>query len=926
MARKISDTTLQLLAKKRGLEPINIIRIQWVPGGPSIAYADKDIPGAQGRILTLANLESVLNIDKNSSSISINVKLSDEDGELKEIFNNTDIHGRPAVVYQWFDGIPIEEAFVIFEGGIASPIQWNEGDRTLSFDILSKLEDREVGFSVEEGDFKDLPAGLVGKAWPLVFGTVLNSATLMIDEIPTGTTMVPVGIPDPGIGQQLLYLRNNAGEQLARAACLSFAGADLMFRGDLGGEGRDIFEQGQAYQRQAQALIRQVAAAQSRDILRLSEIKTTQSQYDTRAIRILNGHLFHQGITVELDIGGAHYVGSFNNDLFTVKNRRGPDETVHREPGQDAPAGGSEIIVQDMQANWDKAYADFIFGDFVEAPSDEQKKRDPCGPQNLIIPKSADGPVTPAREGKPFFANAGTSVNIAGQYPVRYILTIIPNTTVVSLGARRTVGGVKKIDTLPEDYYVITEEDFGGIKGLIVTLQQPLSSIKGSDWEDELFATLRSSIGPNIVDILIYLIQTYTSFGIDVTSFNYVKEKIKGFPANFALYDRKNIVDLLKDICFQARLSIWISNDIFYLKYLPESSPPIERITETDINQTTMVINTTETEDLVTKFVINYKPDLSQPDPYKMILRFNIAKYGIHERSFDWYIFNNADAILICATFWLIRMANTWKRLNCKVPLTKLKLETLDTVSLEFAKNYIANVAVNGIVQKATVNTDDWSIDMDIWTPVRLGEMTPYPFAYPEGVDQQLIFPTQKDIAGSFPSDTPTAAIGGILSAFGGTVSFQAGSSDRGASKPQATKADPKAGGSVEVRVAQTNLGKDIKPVKPTTTDYKFPAYTPQNPNPVATPGTGGGIPAQIVGKVGPDSDIENGFIYSCNVYEKGLGDAATKRDVTQLQINKDEEIPEGTWVLASKSKKKSGSGKEQKTDDKWVMQHPIWV
>ena len=87
----------------------------------------------------------------NNSSQSIDITLDDTDGSIKAIFDNTDIHKRDARVYQYFDGLSVSDKFLLFAGKVSSPIIWNERDRTVKFTIISQLEDREVGFSAEEG-------------------------------------------------------------------------------------------------------------------------------------------------------------------------------------------------------------------------------------------------------------------------------------------------------------------------------------------------------------------------------------------------------------------------------------------------------------------------------------------------------------------------------------------------------------------------------------------------------------------------------------------------------------------------------------------------------------------------------------------------------------------------------------------------------
>jgi hypothetical protein len=181
--RDINPASLAKIAQKTGTEPVNIVRIFWTSNG-YIDYADRTFGDIQGKVLTLSDIEDVINLNGNSSSTSINVTLDDVDGTLKTIFNSTDIHRRPVQILQWFPDLPYHEAFIIFQGEIASPVTWNEGDRTLTFDVLSKLYDQEVGFSCEEGNFNYVPKELIGQAWPLVFGIATMVKAIKVDPNP----------------------------------------------------------------------------------------------------------------------------------------------------------------------------------------------------------------------------------------------------------------------------------------------------------------------------------------------------------------------------------------------------------------------------------------------------------------------------------------------------------------------------------------------------------------------------------------------------------------------------------------------------------------------------------------------------------------------------------------------------------------------
>ena len=119
-----------------------------------------------------------------------------------------DIHKRKVNVYQSFMGLddPVGDKFLIFSGQISTPLVWDEGKRTLSFDIVTKLEDYEVGWSAEMGNYPQVAVELIGKAWPMAFGTVQHSPCLRLQNIPTAFTTDPFGVNDTTVGAQITAL------------------------------------------------------------------------------------------------------------------------------------------------------------------------------------------------------------------------------------------------------------------------------------------------------------------------------------------------------------------------------------------------------------------------------------------------------------------------------------------------------------------------------------------------------------------------------------------------------------------------------------------------------------------------------------------------------------------------------------------------
>ena len=86
-----------------------------------------------------------------------------------------------------------------------------------------------------------------------------------------------------------------------------------------------------------------------------------------------------------------------------------------------------------------------------------------------------------------------------------------------------------------------------------------------------------------------------------------MKTKLAPFPANFPLLQRKNVVEVLKEICFQSRCAFWLEDNVVYLKYLPEVPTPVDTITVSDIDaEQGMEVEFTRMEDVVTKMNVKW--------------------------------------------------------------------------------------------------------------------------------------------------------------------------------------------------------------------------------------------------------------------------------------------------------------------------------
>jgi len=361
-----------------------------------------------------------------------------------------------------------------------------------------------------------------------------------------------------------------------------------------------------------------------------------------------------------------------------------------------------------------------------------------------------------------WIAQPGSSIKDNSNFQEKFVANILES-EVKTVYAYRGVEGVRQLFPVPSSYYDVTSpESFGEIlladetttplNATTISFKRPLSEYVDEGWEgDDIFVTLSSSVGQNVVDVIRHLLTTYSDVTIDETSFDTVHGQVAAFPVNFAVLDRPDVLDLVRSIAFQARCEVRIVNKVATMVYLPKLPVPIRTFNETDIEFQTLVVETVETEDIVTKFIAQWKPHYEQQVDNQEIVRFNIRKYGVQEESYPFNIYNNQDLVQHAATFWSMRKANVWKRLTFKTFLTNLDLQTGDAITINLTSDYFATEPVIALVDKITYDSSDQSITLRVDLPVRLGETTTFEHYWP--ADIETIYPIINDQAAGYAGD-----------------------------------------------------------------------------------------------------------------------------------------------------------------------------
>ncbi|MHC4807081.1 MAG: hypothetical protein ACYTBX_12600 [Planctomycetota bacterium] len=724
--RDVPAGILSNLQQNHGSEPLLIVEVQWVDGGDKVLYSDQKLSGLDypyPNIIQVGNFDMATMVTGSSDSQSISLTLDDVDGELKAMLDVHDIHKRPVWVYQGFQDLTVAHKFLLFKGEITSPILWSEGDRILTFDVLTRREDNEVAFSMEEGDFDNIPDEARGKVWPLVFGEVCNMQAVQVRAPLRGIITHGEGISDFTIPERICQARYIQCPSVS-------AGEETTLSTD--GAGTYTESTQQTYGPELECVQNRYET-----ICNLEFLLEQQQSYEHATLDIRGGQNFPQEINVTLNINGGKFQGHFSGNTFTVTQRIHPEfDNMERQLCAPVPDRSIGLAPTQWTSGWTESETGTAWYFDVNSYTDD------CDPDNPIFRQVYEGGPTASQKAFDdmetadfFWIPPGTDVFLEEKAEILYIVSLLPGTINNVAAYKRQPTGRSLLLEVPSEYYIVYETDYDGYTVVEIGLEKKLS-LFDSDWHDDLYVSFTSDIGPNPVDIIQWLVEKYTSLTVDSTTFTDIQSKMTNYPTNFWIKERMNILQLIQDIAYQTRCAVYIRNDVVYIKYLSEEPTSVRTITGSDILVGTFNVSHTTTEDIATKHTVkwqNGEAGVENDDVVEntIVLKYNVPKYGVQEADHVYYTQNTFDTILKSATFWLIRDSHTWKQVSFSTTIKHLDLDLFDCIMLDLSQ--FSLTPVKCVITKAEFNNENNTIDFEAWTPIRAGTDAPYYWAWPAG-------------------------------------------------------------------------------------------------------------------------------------------------------------------------------------------------
>ena len=750
--RDVPGIIIQHLQSRQGIEPIIVVGINWSGTGEHL-YADRDFGSIRGKVVEIGSLESVTRLDGSGSASDITITLDDSDNTIKPIFDSTDPAFKPVSIYQYF-GATGGARILLFEGALASPMTWRDSPRRFTFSAVNRKWNTQVGYSLDESNLPIYHQSLLGVAWPMIFGTPIYVPCVQLTEKPSGFVTQAFGVVDPALTLQGLYLNSNpnspvAGTAIVVADATGYDASDpLSAELALSGQFSTTAEEGAA----AAALAAQIAAHKA-EISRQQGIVSgsleAQQKFVRHSNKVIGGYAFPQSKKI---------ICKINEQLFTATFLGGgTNPTLPSNPDEPCPV---------------KLVPYYVQYDFV--------------PNHAIVQSGFT------------FIQAGSKIEMLAKMPggYKYVASITPG-DVQNVYAYRSYNGIRKLTVVPAKYYTI--EKSSGVTYIVLDrllstisffdnlktttyldyaskagfqpeseslnshkkINNPLGGIVSQyDWEDDLYVNFASTIGPNAIDVMIYLIQKYTSYTYDHESFDAVRGQLTLYPVNFALLDRPVVDQVLQDIAYQCRCALTLKQNRYHIRYLSRQPAPVDTIHDSDVVLGSLEVGITSTDEIVTKYVASYQPDYVTP-PTKITVKNNVDKYGLIEEEHNYYCFNNYELVLKSATFWLIRKSYSWKTVTLQAFLQKLAVETLDPVTLALSHDPVGSFTELCEASSCVYEPGNDTISLTLWTGIVAGEKKKHTFAWPGSASVNATFPLYSPIApGGAQSTVIQPAIG----------------------------------------------------------------------------------------------------------------------------------------------------------------------
>lgn len=193
--------------KTEGAEAIVLLEVKWGNGMYTSYYADKAYGSYTASIVQFSGIKNQVAQNNTANTSACSMTLADINGLLKQGFHYMDYEGSWAVVKYYYTNVAGTPTTII-RGKVTNCV-WDDKSHTMTFEIVSAIESKEIGFSIERETYPNLTANCdlaIGKVWPMVFGTVAHSPALLVQKCPESRIKKPISLGGNAVSKGIVKL------------------------------------------------------------------------------------------------------------------------------------------------------------------------------------------------------------------------------------------------------------------------------------------------------------------------------------------------------------------------------------------------------------------------------------------------------------------------------------------------------------------------------------------------------------------------------------------------------------------------------------------------------------------------------------------------------------------------------------------------
>ena len=681
MAKTLTSLAQTKTTQQYGTEPIIVVKIDWVISGTKwYAYKAFTLPGiiVQSILMNDMSMSGQTKDFQTGSFNTATIDLLDTNGDLKVLYDSQTIEKTPVTIYLYYEGFALSDFIKLFEGQLSGNIIWSEGERTLSFEAESIIEDAETGFSVDDASIiPGMPEELEGTPWPLAFGSNVHAKALHLVKRQTGTLATVAT-------QQSTILTINGGSEFSQDQTIDIQIRHVVYRGRFSG---DIFT------------VEDVPVPNYENVP-IATRDVSDTDYENASVLWIDRDIsiFNYYVTIVTGTGVRIINRCVRQEgrkcyFFNTWDDGVSNEVLHS-------SGFINQVSRVKLNNWDiEKFIDLDNVAFHYIWS--------------LVPGTSD-----AR----WLFTKGTEVRLWSETPDTYIVNIIPNSTIKSVyGTRQNRDGREEFVPIPSQLYVKKESlSIGNTTVTAIQFTTPLIDLLGHDWSGDVYVTFISPIGPNTADIIEWIVENYSSLSVDSTTFNAVSTKLDNYPSHFVLNDKRSTIELVEDIAWQARCVLSFETGVVKIIYISEQPSAQVTVTKSLVENRTLTSNHTDITGVITKLKGKWQSNAKDTPPFPEVRQENISKYGLRESEKEFFIYNIRNLVQKSLRFWAHRYANQWLNIKASSFSDLIKLDVFDGLNLSLSDTTIVPVSsVRAVLYGFEYQSGKY--DFDLWLPIVSG-------------------------------------------------------------------------------------------------------------------------------------------------------------------------------------------------------------